>query len=192
MPALADRPPSIEVRKQNSDDACLYRLFNQYARSENPCLFRLFNQYALQGSYSVYYGEAINLFSLESDNNYIKLTTRISNEYDLLIEQYGDIDKAELLAIADETISVLLDLFPDKISAELTYQNSLVVTFKKSENLFFFERFFKPEDNEEVIFSYYEGSIKKPSFSGTFQEALTRLSMEIELNTDQLFTAYIR
>jgi len=178
MPAIADRPPLIEVKKHDFDDACLYRTFNSYAR---------------QGPYvAFYYGGGINLSSLESDNNYIKLTDRIAKEYDDLIEQYGGIGKAELLGIADETISALLDLYSDKISAELTYSNSLVVTFRKGDHLVFFERFFNPEDDDEVIFSFYEGSIKKPSFSGTFHEALTRLNMELEMNSDQLFTSYFR
>lgn len=177
MPAIADRPPSIEEKRHEFDDSCLYRAFQSYTYLRPDI---------------VYYGGGINLNSLESDNKFINLSKRIAGEYEALIDLYGEIDKGDLLTISDETISALLGLSPDNISAELTYHNSLMVTFRKDENLFFFERFFSPEDEEEVIFSLYEGSTKKPSFSGTFQEALTRLNMEIEMNSYQLFTSYFR
>ena len=84
------------------------------------------------------------------------------------------------------TSADLLNLDPDKISVELLYNKSLVFTFRKAHYTYFFEQFIRPENIEDqVIFSYYEGSQKKPSFSGDFSSALTKL-------TENLFPVFNR
>ena len=110
--------------------------------------------------------------SFSNDKLFINLLQNLTKDYLSVTSKNLPLD---LKIVFQETASFLLDLNPDKISIEYTYENSIVFSFIKKEEIIFFERYLD-EDEEEVIFSHYKKDEKQPSFAGSFDDAKMVLS----------------
>lgn len=121
---------------------------------------------------------------LETNNKFIDLFTEFNNQYKILTDLYSGFSYLEIERIFSKTCSKLLELNPDKISVELTYNQSIVFTFKKDSYTFFFERFIDDSNQEkdEVIFSFYKDAKKLPSFAGSFELAISSIEKELNPN----------
>lgn len=81
--------------------------------------------------------------------------------------------------------SELLDIIhPDRISLDLTHENSIFYTMLKNDIVIFFEHFLVEDhdDNDEAGFTAFRGNQKLTNYGGSLHESLYELSTRIKGN----------
>jgi hypothetical protein len=79
--------------------------------------------------------------------------------------------------------SELLDVIhPDKISLNLTHENSIFYTLLKNDIVIFFEHFLVEEhdDNDEAGFTAFRGDQKLANYGGSLHESLYELTAKLK------------
>jgi len=114
-----------------------------------------------------------DLSVIESNNKFINLLTSLNEQFSQLSHYYNN--QPRINKVFSQACSYLLELNPDKISVELTYNDSIEFAFKKNDFTFFFELFIEDSHADEVIYSSYYKSTKRPSYAGDFISAINSL-----------------
>jgi hypothetical protein len=121
-----------------------------------------------------YGGNGTLLDDNDKDKQFILLVNSFVSGFQTKKEYFDGIDFFEAKRKFQEVLSMLIDLEPDLISTELSFEKSVFYTFKKG-NYMFFLQFFLGEiepDEDELLLSIYDGDEKLPSFAGNMENTL--------------------
>lgn len=124
-------------------------------------------------------------FDLEKNNStkkFIKLHTNVIRQYKDLGNNLDEDKISSVKKIFSETCSNLLSLSPHKISAEYTYENSLMFTIIRGSYTCFYERFL--DNPNEVIYSCYKDDMKLPSYEGDFSESFISIKQDLKIQSE--------
>lgn len=105
-----------------------------------------------------------------------KIFGKFWSDFNQLSDFYTDFNLLDIESALAQTTVDLLNLKPEILSFELSYEKSLVFTFINKQGLtIFFERYLDCLDsNEEVIFSYNKDDVELVTNS-TYLDALSHL-----------------
>lgn len=130
-------------------------------------------------SKSVFRTEILEALQRRVTRNISKIAASVTRDLEKLKDHYTSVNKMDIIKDLSVLIFKLSILDPDLIIAELTYDNSVVVTFKKDNYSLYVEQFFSSDQEEsQFVITAFKGKETLPSYSGTtsdFMECLLDL-----------------
>lgn len=120
------------------------------------------------------------------NDQFIKFKKLFYKQLDLLEEKY-DSDFIDLASSKfDSTLNMLIEMHPDTLSIEVTYDHSVYFTFKKYDFKFYLQHFLNDIGigEDEAILTVFKGTKKLPSFAGGLHRTVQQIENDLRTETD--------
>lgn len=129
-----------------------------------------------------------NQSDLELNRKFIELHISFDKQYSKLFNYYNFINKEELKQLFRNIAVAILDLNPDALSIQLTYDESLLFVIKEHGYTIYYEIFINmnSESEEKVVISVFS-DFSRESGSYTFEKSMEYLSNLLEPNRIEIF-----
>ncbi|MBK6821595.1 MAG: hypothetical protein IPG87_00790 [Saprospiraceae bacterium] len=128
---------------------------------------------------------SLNLSDILDNETYVQLLNKAEEDLELNSKYYNlDNDKKILNKIFTNILPSIFSLNPDRISAELTYNRSIIFTILVQNILYYVESFFEfQEMDDESIYSKFDKNIGVKSYMGSINQVIDHLTSEINFNS---------
>jgi hypothetical protein len=111
------------------------------------------------------------------DKQFVQLESMLKVQFDRLSEFYTGIDFNTVKMKFGDSISSILEIYPDALSMELTHELSIFYTIKKNDYTFFLQHFVvTDEDDDEAIITIFKGNEKLPSYAGKLTNTISEMN----------------
>jgi hypothetical protein len=152
-----------------------------YQPSQDEPLYLLRNRTSPERKYDTisdsvtYY----NFLLIEQSNKIIRIEQKLVREFEQISEHFGGLGKEKFKLLFTRSLASLVNLYAEAFSAELTTDASIFYTFRKGNYTFHLSHYFLETPPEEAILSGYNKEEKLPGFSGTMEEIIYRIMIEL-------------